>query len=311
MNRTLPPFSAVRAFEAAARHLSFKQAAKELHVTQSAVSHRIKVLEDFLGVALFRRGTRGVILTAAGKAYMPALGEALDRIASATEHLRGRPARNTLAVRTTPAFANRWLMPRLNAFRHGHPEITVDLTTSIEPIDFAGEIVDIAVWYGYGDWPQLDSESLLRSRLVPVCSSALLRDGPALRAPDDLRHYTLLHNAMSDDWARWLRAAGAETVDPTRGPRFGDCNLMMQAAVEGQGVALTFEALVRADLAAKRLVELFDVRLLPEAWYYILMPPAARRRPKVAAFRDWLQTEAARKELDAPQHRAAAARSIA
>jgi len=311
MKRNLPPFSAIRAFEAAARHLSFKRAAEELHVTQSAVSHQIKALEDFLGVVLFRRETRGVVLTDAGRIYMPALEEALDGIASATDRLRGDRTRDTLSVRTTPAFASRWLLPRLNAFKVDHPEITVNLTTSIEPVDFAGDRIDIAVWYGYGEWPQLESESLLRSRLVPVCSPALLRDGPALHRPADLRHYTLLHNAMSDDWTRWLHAAGARSVAATRGPRFGDCNLMMQAAVEGQGIALAFEALVAADLTANRLVELFDVELLPEAWYYILVPPGAKRRPKVAAFHDWLREEAARKDLDAPQRRTAAIRSIA
>jgi len=303
MNRTLPPFPAVRAFEAAARHLSFKRAAEELHVTQSAVSHQIKALEDFLGVALFRRGTRGVALTAAGRSYLPALGEALDKMASATERLRGDPARDTLSVKTTPAFASRWLLPRLDAFRRAHPSITIALSTAIDGVDFANEDIDVAVWYGYGDWPRLHSDSLLRSRLVPVCSPGLLRDGPVLRRPDDLRHYTLLHNAMSDDWARWLRAAGAGLVDATRGPRFGDCNLMMQAAVEGQGVALAFEALVDADLAAGRLVEVFDVELLPDAWYYILVPPGGQARPKVAAFRDWLLHEAAGEERAAPPRR--------
>lgn len=311
MPRTLPPFSAIRAFEAAARHRSFKQAAEELHVTQSAVSHQVKALEDFLGVALFHRATRGVVLTEAGRTYLPALSEALDGIASATAHLRGDPARGVLRVRTTPAFASRWLLPRLNAFRRAHPEITVELTSAIELADVPGDDIDIAVWYGYGDWPRLDSESLLRSRLVPVCSPALLRDGPALRRPADLRHYSLLHNAMSDDWSRWLRAAGAHGVDATRGPRFGDCNLMMQAAVEGQGVALAFAALVSYDLAANRLVELFDVELLPEAWYYILVPRGGNLRPKVAAFRDWLRDEAAAQALDEPRRRVVPVRSIA
>jgi LysR family glycine cleavage system transcriptional activator len=139
----------------------------------------------------------------------------------------------------------------------------------------------------------------------------LLRDGPALRRPADLRHYSLLHNAMSDDWSRWLRAAGAHGVDATRGPRFGDCSLMMQAAVEGQGVALAFAALVSYDLAANRLVELFDVELLPEAWYYILVPRGGNLRPKVAAFRDWLRDEAAAQALDEPRRRVVPVRSIA
>ncbi len=300
MARHLPPLNALRAFEAAARHLSFSRAAEELHVTHAAISHQVKALEERLGVKLFRRLTRAVRLTDAGQAYLPVLRDAFDRIAEATERLVASDTIGALTVSTTPGFAARWLVSRLVAFREAYPDIDIRLTPSLHLVDFAREEVDVAVRYGRGEWPGLRADCLLTLNVFPVCSPKLLEGPHPLLTPDDLRHHTLLHDDMAADWGRWLLVAGVDGIDTTRGPRIHDSSLVLQAAVDGLGVALARSALAAADLAAGRLVKLFDISLPSVACYYVVYPEAWADRPKIAAFREWLLAEARREEAAGP-----------
>lgn len=294
MSRKIPPLNALRAFEAAARHLSFTRASEELFVTQAAVSHQIKALEADLGVSLFRRITRGVLLTEAGQTYLPVLRDAFDAIAEATARVRADEESGLLTVTTTPSFAARWLVPRLGGFYADHPEIDVRLYPSIELIDFARDDVDVAVRFGGGDWPGVRAEHLLCLDMFPVCSPALLEGPHPLRTPADLSNHTLLHEDVREDWRRWLLAAGIEGVDFARGPMFHDTSLLLQAAVAGLGVAIAHSALVNDDLAAGRLVRPFETRLATDVGFYVVCPEGTVARPKVRAFCDWLFEAAAK-----------------
>jgi LysR family glycine cleavage system transcriptional activator len=296
VSRRLPPLNALRAFEAAARHLSFTRAAEELHVTQAAVSHQVKALEERLGVLLFRRLNRALLLTDAGQAYLPAIRDAFDAIAQATRRLKAQETTGTLTVTTLDSFAAKWLVPRLGRFRARHPEIDVRISTSGGLVDFAREDVDLGIRYGRGAYPGLHAVRFLTEEFFPVCSPALVAGDKPLETPADLRHHTLLHDNMRLDWRMWLMAAGVEGVDPTRGPAFSLSSLVVQAAVDGQGVALGRSALVADDLAAGRLVRPFTVSLPADFAYYIVYPAPAARQPKIVAFRDWLLEEAPRDE---------------
>lgn len=298
MARRLPPLNAIRAFEAAARHLSFTKAAEELFVTQAAVSHQIKALEAALGLQLFRRFNRRLMLTDAGQAYLPPLREALDGIAAATERLRAAEQTGSLKVSVLPSFAAKWLLPRLSRFRDRHPEIDVLVSASNALVDFAREEADIAIRYGFGRYPGLEVEFLMGDRIFPVCSPKLLETGPPLRGPANLRHHTLLHDAdalatESESWRVWLEAAGVSGVDPSRGPGFSDSSMLLQAAVDGQGVALGRSALAALDLEAGRLVQPFGPSIPSNLSYFIVTPRGAGERPKVRLFHDWLLEEAA------------------
>ena len=293
MARRLPPLNALQAFEAAARHLSFTRAGEELSVTQAAISHQVKALEERLGVRLFRRVYRGLLLTEEGQRLFPPAREAFDRLAEASDRLRRDEAAGTLTVSTLDSLAAKWLVPRLARFRERHPDIEVRLSTNDALADFGGDGVDLAVRYGRGKWPGVRADRLLTEDFFPVCSPRL-RDGPKpLRRPEDLRRHTLLHEeAMHVDWKTWLMAAGVGGVDTSRGPVFWHGYLVLAAAVEGQGVALGRTPLVDDDLAAGRLVKPFDL-ILPSDWaHYIVSPEATADRPKIAAFRQWLMDEA-------------------
>lgn len=298
MRRRLPPLNALLAFEAAARHLSFTEAAEELYVTQAAISHQVKALEEHLGVKLFRRLNRALRLTDEGQAYLPAVREALDRLNEATARLRASDVRGTLTVSVLPSFAARWLVPRLGRFREIHPEIDVRVAPTAELVDFARTDVDVGIRYGRGQYPGLKADRLLEEEIFPVCSPALLTGPSPLRQPQDLCHYTLLHDERHDGWRAWLLAAGVEGVDPTRGPIFTDSGMLIQAAVAGQGVALGRQALAAADLRAGRLVRIFDLNLPTEFAYYFVCPEATADWPKIRAFREWLLAEAHREMAD-------------
>lgn len=291
MIRQIPPFSAIRAFEAAARHLSFKRAAEELHVTQSAISHQVKALEQYLGVALFRRKPQGVDLTDDGKSYLPLVGGALDRLASASQQLKADRHAGRLTIGTSSAFASRWLLPRLGKFLEAYPNIDLKLATVVPPVDFARDDVDAGLRFGQGDWPDVEAHRFASSVLFPVCSPRLTVGKKALRSPGDLRHHTLIHFDYCEEWSRWLDIAGVSGVDSSRGPHYDDCNVFFQALVDGQGVGLSLSALAAPDLEAGRLVVPFDVKVMPTAWYYFVYPKASAERPKVIAFRDWLLDE--------------------
>ena len=288
----LPTLNALRAFEAAGRHLSFTRAAEELHVTQAAISHQIKSLEEQLGIRMFRRGPRGLLLTDAGQSYLPEVREAFQRLNAATDRLLEVDARGAITVSVLPSFAARWLVPRLTRFREAHPDIEVRVSADDRLADFDRDDVDVAIRYGRGDYPGLQADRFLTEELFPVCSPELLTR-TALERPEDLCSHTLLHDDMRMDWSMWLLAAGVEGVDPRRGPSFNDSSMVLQAAVDGQGVALGRSALALDDLAAGRLVRPFEFSLPAEYAYYILCPERTANRPNIKTFREWLLAQSA------------------
>jgi len=298
MSRRLPPLNALRAFEAAARHLSFTKAAEELHVTPAAVSHQIKALEDHVGTPLFRRRNRGLLLTDAGQLCLPGLTSGFDALADAMGKIDVRGEAGPLLVTTTPSLAGQWLVPRLERFHKARPEIDVRLHAGIDMVDLAAGDMDMAIRFGCGDYPGLQATRLFGANVVPVCAPTLL-DGPVpLRVPGDLRHHTLLHDVWYSendtwaDWRMWLAAARVDGVNAQAGPRYSDTNLVIAAAIAGQGVALVVDVLVARDVEAGRLVKPFDVSLAVDFAYFIVSTPQAAKRPKVKAFRDWLLSEA-------------------
>lgn len=290
MNRDLPSFPAIRAFEAAARHLSFKSAADELHVTQSAVSHQVKSLEEFLGIVLFHRESRGVVLTREGEDYLGNVSYILDQLSIATHSIRNQDTSGPLYIRSTPAFASRWLVPRLSDFNRWHPQIELHISTSLEPANFVDDGVDVDIHFGLAMSRDMHTEPFLESSRFPVASPELLAKRPPIHQPEDLCNFVLLHNEVGDGWRQWLECAGAESVNPDTGPRFEHCNLTLRAASEGQGVALAYGALVTEDLAAGTLVRLFDINLPSTVIYSLVCPETYIVNPRVAAFRNWLTT---------------------
>ena len=286
--RRLPPLNSLRAFEAGARHLSFTRAADELAVTQAAVSHQVKSLEDWLGLKLFERQNRTIYLTRAGQSYLPAVREALDGLAEATRRLSQRDEAGALTVSVIPSFAAKWLVPNLTGFRAAHPEIDVRISANDRLVDFARDDVDVGIRIGNGNWPGVTAVQLMDEDMFPVCSPALLEGPHPLSRPEDLRFHTLLHDDMRQDWRMWLVAADVDGIDPTRGPGFDDSSMVIQAAVEGQGVALGRSALAAGDLARGRLVKPFDIELPTSFAYYVVFPPASAEEPKLRTFVDWL-----------------------
>lgn len=287
MSRWIPSLTALRAFEAAARQGSFVRAADELNITPAAISQQVRLLEEQLGVLLFARRARSVSLTTVGACYARELGVALDRIAVASERVRTADRSGTLTISTTPSFALKWLLPRLADFQTAHPELDVRLSTSNTLADFSTQDIDIAIRYGRGRWPGLSSSLLARTTLLPVASPRLQEGAQPINTPPDLAHHTILH-LLNDSWPEWLAAAGAPDLDLQRGPRYSDIGILMQAAIEGHGVALGQSLLVSDDLKTGRLVELFKLRIPASAAYYLVGPTGSLKRPKVRAFHAWL-----------------------
>jgi len=291
MSAPLPSLNGLRAFEAAARLGSFTAAAAELHVTQTAISHQIRRLEEQVGLPLFRRLGRAIEPTAAGRELLPAVRLAFDELRRAAERLRRQRLsdRRTLTVSTLPSFAATWLVPRLSGFQARHPDIDVRITTSAHAVDFARDEVDVAVRFGHGHWAGTTAIRLFSEEVFPVCSPALATPERPLDRPEDLQHHTLLHTLpWQDDWRLWLTAAGVEGVDPMRGATFDVATNAMRAAAEGMGVAIGRTRLAEADLASGRLVAPFAIRLPMQAAYYVVFPAERGGAPEVAAFRDWL-----------------------
>lgn len=299
MPRRIAPLNALRAFEAAARHLSFSKAAEELHVTPAAISHQIKALEDYCGTSLFRRMTRALLLTDAGQAALPSLREGFDLLAGASALLARPREDHVLTVSAAPSIAGKWLVTRLERFRMKEPAIDVRLDAANHLTDFDRDGVDLVIRYGGGNYPGLHVEPLFETNVVPVCSPELLRGPNPLREPADLARHTLLHVSWSSQdvtwpiWRMWLLAAGVEGVDTERGPRFNDLGLVMQTAIAGHGVALVPTVLTADDLAAGRLVRPFELSVPTDFGYYIVCPKEKMKEPKVAVFAAWLREEAA------------------
>ncbi|MDZ5459510.1 transcriptional regulator GcvA [Azohydromonas lata] len=287
----LPPLNAIRAFEAAARHMSITLAAEELHVTPGAVSRQIKTLEDALGVQLFTRGHRNISLTRQGQDYCRAVTRAIEVLREATRKLQRRRQRKQLKIRAYTTFAMRWLIPRLSGFHAAHPDIEVLLKASLEPVDFRNEDIDGAIRLGDGHWPGAHAIRLVDNVLVPVASPALLGAGPKLKRPPDLAHHTLLHSiARPDDWGYWLEAAGvSEQIDARAGMTYESSAMSYAAAVEGQGVAIAQRFLVEKDLQEGRLVTPFKKALdMGDFTYYLLTPSHREESADMQRFRLWL-----------------------
>ncbi len=297
MSTQLPPLNALRAFEAAGRHLSLTRAAEELHVTPAAVSHQIKGLEDHLGVKLFRRKNRALLLTDAGQACLPGLREGFERLAEAVGAARQQIAHRALTVSVAPSFGAKWLVPRLDHFYAEHPGLDVRVDASTRLVDPLREDIDLCIRYGQGKYPGLHVECLLAEEVVPVCSPKLQTGPNPLHTPADLSGHTLLHADLPfkdgfPDWRMWLAAAGVKDCDAERGPRFTMASMAVQAAVEGQGVALAGSVLVDDDIAAGRLVNPFEVRFPVKFAYYLVCPEPTVNQPRIVAFRNWLKAEA-------------------
>ena len=297
--RRLPPLNALRAFESAARHLSFTKAAEELHVTPGAISHQIRALEDRIGQPLFQRLTRALLLTEAGQRALPLLRDGFDSLADAVEVMSADRASGILTVSASPSFAALWLVPRLDRFAARHPDIDIRIDATIGLTDFRRDNVDVAIRYGPGGYDDLHSDHLFPESLFPVCAPSLPTADRPLAEPADLAHHTLLHidwGAQAGtwpDWRMWLAAAGVDGVDTTRGPRFSLAETALLAAAEGKGVALGPDVLVEGYLRDGRLICPFDLQLdAVDFAYYIVCPKGWEARPRIAAFRGWLRDEA-------------------
>ena len=309
MARRLPPLNSLRAFEAAARHLSISTAAGELNVTPAAVSQQIKGLEGQLGLSLFRRMNRALALTEHGRLLLPGLSDGFDQLDNAVAEVRHAQEGGPLNLSTSPSFASKWLIPRLDRFQAAHPEVEVRISAGMDLVDFRRDEVDCAVRFGRGRYEGVEAIWLLGEEVFPVCSPNLLDVPQGLHNPDQLRHHRLLHDGtpmfddVTPDWRMWLQAARVNDVDPGHGMTLTPWTMVVQAAIEGQGVALGRRALVADDLAAGRLVRPFDLGLPLPFSHWLVYPPGAERRPKVRAFRDWLvgEAEAARSEAEAIQ----------
>jgi LysR family glycine cleavage system transcriptional activator len=310
----LPPLNALRVFEAAARHLSFKEAAAELHITQAAVSHQIKSLEEYLGVELFRRAGRGVQLTEAAKASLPRLREGFDALAAAVETVRERADEAELVITAPPVFTARWLMPRLADFARSEPKIDVrvvansrmvdsgalDSPVLIGTLDLRSDASGVEIHLGHGEYPGHRADRLFGVKMVLVASPELIDGEPPLRKPEDLAQHVLLHDdameivAHGSAWQKWLEQAGvADRVDGSRGPHYTSNILALEAASHKLGVALALRPLIDADVASGRLRSPFDIEVNPRSAYYLVCPEVIAERPAVQAFRTWLLKQAA------------------
>jgi len=292
MTARLPSLNGLRAFEAAARHLSFTVAASELNVTQTAVSHQIRRLEEELGVRLFLRQNRALALTPEAKDYLPGVRAAFNDLRLATDRLLRKDDDHVLTVSTLASLAAKWLLPRLATFQESHPGIDVRITTSPGLVDFRNGDVVAAIRYGRGHWLGTRAEWLTADELFPVCSPALLEGDKPLRCPEDLAHHTLLHSSggYDDDWRLWLTAAGLPSnISKQPGLTFDLIFLTLQAAIDGSGVAMGRTSYVEADIAKGRLVVPFKVTLPADAGFYLVTPEAKADPPKLRAFRQWLK----------------------
>jgi LysR family glycine cleavage system transcriptional activator len=291
MPRRLPPLTSLRAFEAAGRHLSFTLAAAELKVTQAAISHQVKSLEEHLGKALFLRLPRQLELTAAGKSLLPVVRSAFDQISHTVADLTDSKSGSALTVRLAPSFAAKWLSPRLEDFRRHHPRIDLSLRHSNDPADFARQAIDLAITYGKGDWAGVVADKLLSIDFFPVCAPSYMRGEYPLTDIGNLRHHTLLHDADFQNWADWLELAGVTNIDPTRGTVMDDTNVLTQAAVNGLGIALGSTPFVADHLETGRLVRPFESTLRSDFAYYVVCPKQHLERDNVRAFKEWLMQQ--------------------
>jgi LysR family transcriptional regulator, glycine cleavage system transcriptional activator len=314
MTDRLPPLNALRAFEAAARHLSFKNAGAELSVTPTAISHQIRTLEDFLGFPLFHRLTRALDLTAEGRAMLPKVREGLDCFAAAVASTRRDDVSGRLSIVSPPAFASRWLIRHLPGFSARHPDVQLHMNASLKAIDPPGAMAvsgfgkvniredetELSIRFGRGSYAGCFVERLFSPVYTAVCSPRLLAGKRPLKVPADLRYHALLHDDTIPElmdrpsWSEWLKQGNVEGVDENSGMHFSDSGLTLSAAIDGVGIALASKPLIEAEVAAGRLVVPFNIVIRRPQAYFLVTPEAVADRPVVRAFRQWLLDEAAK-----------------
>lgn len=292
MSRRLPPLNSLRVFEAAARHLSFTRAAEELFVTQAAVSHQIKALEEFLGLKLFRRRNRSLLLTEEGQSYFLDIKEIFSSLSEATDKVLERSAKGALTISLPPSFAIQWLVPRLSDFNNQEPDIDV----SIKAVDMdegsLTEDVDVAIYYGRGNWPGLRVELLYQEQLLPLCSPQVLLNEKPLATIDDLRFHTLLHDTSRKDWKQFVKHYELAGMNVNQGPIFSHSTMVLQAAAHGQGIALGNNVLAQPELDAGRLVAPFEEVLVSKNAFYLVCNEKQADTGRIATFREWILSKA-------------------
>ena len=296
---SLPPLNSLRAFEAVGRHLSFSKAANELNVTPGAISQQIRGLEEFLEIKLFKRRNRSIVLTDSGQVFLPLLSDGFSRIAEAVDSVRRSQGEEPLTITAAPSFTSKWLIPRLCKFQALHPEIDVRIDASSRLVDFVREDIDVGIRFGTGEIEGLDSNYLFSFDLIPVCSPDLKHEGKAVHDLSDIRHHTLLHSQDTDfdpsfpDWAMWLATAGVDDVDASRGIFFSQGEMVIEAAIEGQGIALGASVMVAGALESGRLVQPFETRLPVRLSFHLITTRQKARSSKIGAFRQWILDESA------------------
>ena len=298
--RRLPPLNSIRAFEATARHLSFSKAADELNVTPGAVSQQVKVLEDYLSLKLFKRKNRMILLTDEAQVCLPLITEGLDKMSQAIDLIRELNSDKPLTITASPTFASRWLLPRLSSFQQAHPDIDVRIDASNDLADLVNDDIDIGIRFGTGDYPGLEADYLFSQNVIPVCNPALLMGETKLEKPEDLKNHTLLHahgdyffiDSTHVDWEMWFATVGTKGIDARHGLHFSQHNLLVEAAIRGQGVALVGDVVVNEELKTGQLVKLFEDTDIPLKFsYYLIYSNAKSNLPRIQVFRQWLLDE--------------------
>jgi len=288
MARRLPPLNSLKAFEAAARNLSFTKAAEELFVTQAAISHQIKLLEDHLSIKLFMRRNRSLLLTEEGQSYYLDIKDIFINLYDATERLLSRGAKGSVSIAMTPSFAIQWLVPRLSDFSKHNPDIDVRIKAQDHDENSLTDDVDVAIYYGKGQWNGINADKLHTEYLIPVCSPLLLAQNNGLKNLEDLKNFTLLHDTARNNWKDYIKSVGLRDINVNQGPIFSHSSMVLQAAIHGQGIALAHSVLAQPDIESGRLVVPFTQALISERAYYLACRDSQIDSPKIKIFRQWL-----------------------
>lgn len=290
--KRLPPLNSLKCFESAARHGSFNKAAQELNVTPSAISHQIKGLESFLGIELFRRTKRKVVLTEAGESYIKPIKKIFQQLEQATADLETAQHVGSLKLAVAPSFLTRWLMPRMERFQSRYPEIEIEIRSSMGLIDFSMGDIDMAVYFGNGEWDGIEAHYLRPIRLAPVCSPRLIKPEQPINVPEDMRFYPLLHvSKRSDEWNDWLVQNGLDPKVFRRGLMFSSGSLTAGAAAQGLGIALADISLVTPEIESGHLQVLFDKQLETNRSFYLVFEKERAFTPAMTAFKEWIIEE--------------------
>ena len=291
MNHRIPPLNALKTFEAAARHLSFTKAANELFVTQAAVSHQIKSLEDFLSIKLFVRRNRTLLLTEEGQAYSFELKDIFNSLQDATDKLLVKANKGAITVATPPSFASQWLVPRISQFSVEHPDIDVRIQAVDKSEGFLTDGVDVAIYYGKGTWPGVISEKLHSEFFTPMFSPLLFSRDTPFYTLKELKNQNLLHDCSREMWKSWLKKFDVKGINANQGAVFSHSMMVLQAAALGQGVALGNTVLARPELEAGRLIAPFEEKLESKNAFYVVSDKSHHDLGKIVAFRQWLLSQ--------------------